>query len=208
MALGIFSTGETPYGLSYGQWTVKWWQWLLGASKESNPAIDDIGKNAAADQNDPNVWFLAGTFVGAKVPHRKCTIPWRRAILFPTINYQANFLQDPLFREQSELIEHVKSDVDDIVYNQCVLDGTSIAVYRLASDPLLFDVNIVEGIPHTVNGGDDLITSDKGGLTQAVSDGYWVFLNPLPLGEHDLHFKGACAGGRRRTEAFYHLLVQ
>ena len=84
MALQFFTPDERPYGLTYGQWTVKWWQWLLGIPKESNPAIDDTGNNASANQYDPYVWFLAGTFVGAKVPHRVCNIPAERAIFFPT----------------------------------------------------------------------------------------------------------------------------
>ena len=31
------------------------------------------------------------------------------------------------------------------------------------------------------------------GITQAVSDGYWVVLKPLPLGKHEIHFSGAIA---------------
>jgi hypothetical protein len=29
------------------------------------------------------------------------------------------------------------------------------------------------------------------GLTQAVSDGYWILLGLLPPGKHDIHFGGA-----------------
>ena len=28
------------------------------------------------------------------------------------------------------------------------------------------------------------------GTTQAVADGYWIFLKPLPIGEYSIHVKG------------------
>jgi hypothetical protein len=203
----IFGPQDKPYGMTYGQWTVRWWQWLLALPKENNPAIDDTGANAAASQDDPNVWFLAGTFPRAGVPHRLCKIPEKKAVLFPTINYEANLLQDRMFDDECKLKEHVKSDVDDIVYNHCVIDGVELPVYRIMSDPILFPISIAERIPYTVGGSDEFQINEKMCFTRAVSDGYWIFLKPLERGQHELHFAGACAAGRRRTEAFYQILV-
>jgi hypothetical protein len=31
----------------------------------------------------------------------------------------------------------------------------------------------------------------ESGPSHAVSDGYWVILEPLPLGKHDIHFKAS-----------------
>lgn len=208
MTFQFFTPDEKPYGFTYGQWTVKWWQWLLGIAKDDNPALDDTGKNTAVEQNNPNTWFLAGTFVGAKVPHRICRLPAGKAILFPTINYQANFLEDPIFPGESELKKHVYHDINDIAYNLAVLDGVNMPIYRVGSDPTLFPVRIAKGIPHGTNGNDEPILSVDDGLTNAVSDGYWVFLKPLPSGRHDLHLAGACTGGKRRTEAYYHLTIE
>jgi hypothetical protein len=205
--LPFFTPEDRPYGLTYGHWTVKWWQWFLSIPRENNPAFDDIGKNAGIAQNDYPVWFLAGTFVGAEIPHRVCSLPENKAILFPTINYEANFMQDPMFNSEEKLKKHVKGDVDDIVHNLCVVDGMEFPVYRLMSDPALFAVNIAEGIPYTVGGADNLATNEKPASTLAVSDGYWVFLKPLGLGKHELYFRGSCAGGRRKTEAFYDITV-
>ena len=204
----LFSPESKPYDLTYGQWTVKWWQWLLSKPKHTNPAIDDTGKNAAIDQNDQNVWFLAGTFVNMPIPHRRCTIPAGKAILFPVINYQANFLEDPNFTDGSELKKHVNLDIDDIVEKEAFVDGIKVPVYRVGSEPSLFPVDIAQDIPHGVNGADDGSTISIGGITEAVSDGYWVFLKPLPSGKHDLHFMGSCGGGIRRTVAYYHLTVE
>src|SRR6476659_4355633 len=58
--LTMYSVDSKPYGLSYGEWTAKWWQWLYSIQREVNPANDDTGKNCAQDQSGP-VWFLAGS---------------------------------------------------------------------------------------------------------------------------------------------------
>ena len=51
--LGVFSADSKPYGLTYGQWTAKWWQWAYSIPKEINPSYDDTGKNCAQGQSGP-----------------------------------------------------------------------------------------------------------------------------------------------------------
>jgi len=51
--------------------------------------------------------------------------------------------------------------------------------YRIQSP--LFSVTLPE----------DNIFGVTAGPTQAVSDGYWVFLSPLSPGNHEIHFRGA-----------------
>jgi hypothetical protein len=84
-----FGTDDRPYGKTYGQWTVKWWQWALSIPKPISPILDETGKNAHIGQPEKDVWFLAGTFASedsTKEPHRVITVPSGRAILFPIIN--------------------------------------------------------------------------------------------------------------------------
>ena len=37
--------GSKIYDKTYGEWTVKWWQWALGTPASSNPVIDETGRN-------------------------------------------------------------------------------------------------------------------------------------------------------------------
>ena len=53
-----FTPDSKPYGLTYGQWTVKWWNWALSIPTEINPVYDYSGKFANVSQKDPNVFFL------------------------------------------------------------------------------------------------------------------------------------------------------
>ena len=32
-----FSNGSSPYGVSYQDWMIKWWQWNMAIPKDQNP---------------------------------------------------------------------------------------------------------------------------------------------------------------------------
>jgi hypothetical protein len=194
-----YFTPETkPYGLTYGQWTVKWWQWLASIPTDTNPAADENGKNAGINQTDPHVWFLAGTF-GGKTVDRKCIAPAGRSILFPVINYEMNPIEKPELKTDSELIRHVIEDEDDIINLEAIIDGQGIPIFRVRSDPPMFSLTLP---------ADNPFNTSVGGTTRATSDGYWVFLKPLNPGEHNLYFAGSCSAGSRNVKAAYNLTVR
>lgn len=39
----IYPPDSKPFGLTYGQWSEKWWQWSLGIAMADNPAGDETG---------------------------------------------------------------------------------------------------------------------------------------------------------------------
>src|SRR5690348_12513705 len=88
----FFDTNSCPYGLTYGEWTVKWWEWFLSTPATMNPIIDESGEFADVGQPDKDVWFLAGSLASEdkNFPKRTCNVPFGRSILFPIINCEAN----------------------------------------------------------------------------------------------------------------------
>ena len=196
MAIEFFTPEEKPYGLTYGQWTVKWWQWAHASPQSVNPLLDGTGKYASINQDGP-VWFLAGTAGENKLIQRICKIPSEKAILFPIINYEMNPIEKPELKMESELITHVIEDINDIIIKTAIIDGISIPIYRIRSDPRIF--------PLTIN--DDNGFGIPGGCTNATADGYWVFLKSLPQGEHNIYFHGSCSGGIRNVTTRYTLRI-
>jgi hypothetical protein len=189
-----------PYGLSYGEWTVKWWQWLLSTPKSCNPLIDQSGENADINQPNEHVWFLAGK-LGSEdknLPLRNCNIPVGRSILFPVINCEANFIEFPELKTKEALIDHVVNDENTIVEKTCILNDMPIDVQRVKSDPEIFEVSLNNDNIYNVNGGN----------TIACADGFWVFLRPPPRGEYELSFRGSCENGRLCSGANYKLKIQ
>jgi hypothetical protein len=196
----FYTAGDRPYGLTFGQWTVKWWQWFFITPRCVNPALDQSGKFASMNQPSEHVWFLAGKIAteDKALPQRLCTVPSSRSLLFPVINCEANLIECPGL-DKDQLVEHVTADENTIRVKRCFVDDVPVYVQRVKSDPATFDLEINDDNPYGVDGG---------GTTIAAADGYWVFLKPLPPGEHFIFFQGSCENGRLNSGAEYRLRIQ
>ncbi len=177
--IGIFLADSKPYGLTYGEWTARWWQWAYSIPKNINPAYDDTGKNCAQKQDGP-VWFLAGTF--GHYVNRICDIPDGKTILLPILNSECSFAEFPKLNTMSELRTCAKTIQDQVIALNASIDGTplrNLEKYRVQSPPFNFTLsqNNILGMPTNIT-------------TQAIADGNWVFLKPLSPGFHKIMFKG------------------
>jgi hypothetical protein len=180
----VFSPDSNPYGLSYAEWIAKWWQWVLSIPADSNPVNDTTGANCALNQEGP-VWFLAGTLGG--VVDRACTIPADKAILMPILNHGGTLADSPGIRSEQELVSYTTKEMDidinlDVTVDSVKLSG--LQRYRVKSpifNVVLPEKNLFGGIP---------------GPTRGASDGYWLFLEPLPKGRHKIHSFGSCLAGK------------
>jgi len=191
-----FSTDDQPFGITFGQWTVRWWKWLLSFPKTISPAADENGGNSCLNQQGP-VWFLAGTFGESIIPYRKCVIPHDKCILFPVINYEVNLLEKPELTTDSELVINAVQDENDIVNLIAKVDEQKLPACRVQSDPKLFFVDLPPenclDLPST--------------RVKIASDGYWIFLKPLFEGLHKIFFHASCSGGIRTCTTFYELTI-
>jgi len=191
-----FTPEDKPYGLSYGEWTTKWWEWALSVPIPVNPVLDNTGQYADKNQHDP-VWFLAGTIGDEnKVAHRTCIIPKQKAVLFPVINYIRT--SEFRFKTDIELANHVQKDIDDIVINEAIVDGQEVPIFRIKSEPHIFNLIVREENKFDI----------PVGTTRASADGYWVFIKSLSIGQHKVYFHGSCSGGIRNASAQYQILTK
>jgi hypothetical protein len=166
--IAVFEANSTPFGLTYGEWTAKWWQWAYSIPKDIHPAYDDSGKYCTVNQNGP-VWFFPGTY--GKPVIRECTIPSGKAILFPILNSECSVAEFPNLKTIQELRLCAKAFQDQVTQLQAIVDGIAISdleKYRIQSLPFNFTLpaNNILGLPANTS-------------TQAVADGNWVFLKPL-----------------------------
>ena len=197
---GVYSVDEKPNGLTYGNWTAKWWQWFVSIPQDVNPAGDFTGKYCGQNQDGP-VWFLTGTFGGAA--ERTCKIPAGKAILFPVLTTECSYLESPELKTESELLTCAKQGQDAGSKTMAAaVNGTqlkNLENYRVQSH--LFDLTFPE----------NNVFSVAPGKTKAVSDGFWVFLEPLPSGNHDIDHSGSVLDptgvNSYNSQAKYHLIV-
>lgn len=177
----VYPINSKPFGLTYGEWSAKWWQWGLSIPTKDSPIVDETGTKCAVGQNNSNVWFLSGH--GGGEVSRACSIPAGKAIFFPVINVECDYTS-PNLKTESDLRKCATDDQNKVSNLRATVDGVAIPdleKYRAQSP--LFNMTVpkdnVMGIPP--------------GTTQAVSDGFWVFLKPLSPGKHEIHFTGSLA---------------
>jgi hypothetical protein len=198
---GVFSVNDKPYGLSYAEWTAKWWKWALEIPSNLNPITDKTGANCAQNQSGP-VWFLTGSN-GANLI-RNCVIPSGKALLFGPFNSECSTAEDSTLKTEAQLRScAINQDVGGLA--QATVDGValrSLDSYKVQSP--LFSFTYPK----------DNIFGAPPGPTQGVSDGVWVFLKPLPPGNHTIHQRGIVLANPTTgstsfaSEATYNLVVK
>jgi hypothetical protein len=169
----------SPFGKSWEDWAILWWQWCSAQSDDTNPAADTTGINCHRNQRESSVWFLAGTFGGSAVRH--CNVPKGRSFLFPIITDRISYAEHGYLKSEEELYDYAKADLDSARIYEAYVDGVKLKYlesYRVRTGLFKFTA------PAGQFGN---VAEDR---FQGISDGYWVFLRPLPEGEHTIFFFG------------------
>lgn len=181
------------------------WQWVFNFPSAGNPILEDGNVDCSAGQSG-EVWYLAGSF-GSKA-ERTCTIKKGKAVFFPLLNGLYWTPLDPAIPEDCTDVlscrTGVSQSIDKITGWSCTVDNVPCVwfaqVVRAQSNARRF--NIPPGSVATDFG------YAPGVRKISISDGYWVMLDPLPLGEHTIHFTSASAAFPDfALDVTYHLTV-
>jgi hypothetical protein len=179
---GVFPADSSPYGLGYAEWSAEWWQWNMEHPLAGHPSLDDPLFNVASGQQG-KVWFLATPVdFGTATPTprtRNITIAPGKALFVGTLTGEMSSLEGAATEQAQRDIANLQAD--QIVGLTCTLDGQSVdlANYRFESPQLSFTAP------------DPWIFSPApGGAGTAVGDGYYLFLKPMSVGRHVLHYTG------------------
>jgi hypothetical protein len=201
----VLPPGSNPFGQSYADWSVRWWQWAYGLPVTGHPLFDETGIDCGAGQSGP-VWFLGGVFnVSGTVVRDLCTVPAGKALFFPIVNVEWDDFCPPDVLTPDQQRAAAKAYMDAAVDLHCEIDGRavqSLTSYRVVGPSFGIDTpddNIWQffGCP-----------TPAGHYAPLFPDGYFVMLAPLAPGAHTLHFKGTIGPPVNFTpEATYHLTV-
>jgi len=169
-------------GTSYSQWAAAWWKWSQEmpltnlAGVPIHPFLLDAEFDVAAFQKN-DVWFLAAPF--GKV-ERRCQIPYGKSLFFPIFCAEfSNIEEDCYATTSAEQAEGARQVADQATNLFCEINGEPVANlcnYRAPSPQIGISVP------------SPWIQGQTGGIGTSSGDGYFIFLAPLPPGEHTLHF--------------------
>ena len=174
----VVAPGSTVEGKSISEWTVDWWTWAWTEYMD-NVIEDPTGDLQHLNQSGP-IYHIAGTFGGTET--REFTVPHDKHLLIPLVN--TGWGED--WNGITGVVDLVAGDIDlasSVFFSlngESLEEATILANHReptgLTTISIPFDnhVFLEEVVDHPF-----------------ASDGYWVMLEPLPVGEHALHFGGS-----------------
>jgi hypothetical protein len=183
LSVSILPIKSKPFGLSYGEWSAKWWQWVHSIPAEGNPITDTTGKDCARGQNGP-VWLLVGTYGGPV--ERTCTIPPGKAIFIPIANIPCS-PANPEFeslrgKPESVMRQECKKFQDSIDFLEVTVDGVKLPNLKsFRSQSPLFNLTMPE----------NNVLGVAPGTYLTVGDGNYQILKPLAPGKHEISWVGA-----------------
>ena len=195
--LDIFPINSKPLGLSYAEWSIKWWQWITSIPIEQNPAYDQNGEFVNVNQNIRNVTFLCQTIEGAKcTPIRTNTIHKGGLFFMPIINWIS--IEGIDGYNDIDLITMAKNKMDVIEKLELKINGL---------------MNNYELIRNRVNSTFFIIDLPKNnifnlevGKRRCISDGYWVFFQYYS-DALNLYTNSSCSSGVTQISVEYNLKV-
>ena len=197
---------QKAFEMTYGEWTARWWQFVFGLPQVDNPLDDATGARCGKGQWGP-VIFLVGTTGGDPVV-RTCTIPGKKGLLIPIINFGASVPED------GETIEDVAALLDwavpyiDVNTLSLTIDGIpvkNLGDYRFRSPVFTFTGSTPNVFSEIGCGWG--ANCYEGYHEQALAEGYWVLLNPLPAGSHTIHLYGEIPEWGFVVDVTYNLTV-
>jgi hypothetical protein len=198
-----------PNGHQYEVLAAQWWQWALKFGTDL-PFFNTGGAVDLSAGQSGNVWFLAGANYGLTEP-RTGEIPTGTSLFFPVANLLNDYPCPPEFgfepnpgetleaflqRTGNEFLDYYLPDPSEL---SVTVDGvvlTGLPNYRVTSSLFQFQADPALGAFF-----DPCINGD---VQDAVTVGYWLWLPPLPPGEHTIHFE---AGGLFGQDVTYVITV-
>ena len=172
---GVYAKDSAPYGIPYKEWVGKWWNWTYGIPKDEHPRDDFTPEKCAAHQGGP-VWFLPDQLGGKE--ERTCNVPEGKAILIPLLTGECGY-DDPAIKNDEDL-------------RRCGMAGNEYGVIEATVDGVkLKDLESYRSQSGFYNSTqvENNIYDYPAGTYRAFADGYFVFLEPLPVGKHDVNLK-------------------
>ena len=215
---------SNEFGNTYGEWSARWWQWLLSVPEDKNPNLDNTGANCAEAQTG-QVWFWN---FGDHAYTRSCTIPAGKDLLITplagvfgelgpvgTPDGPSDCPGGPNACDVQRIRALAAANVDNPQLLEVSVDDVrvqNVAQYRVTSP--VFSAFLCHQVVDFTNPKPPPCVSDgaiadipQGMHGPLVSDGYFVLLNPLSPGTHTIHLKGV-ASRSATIEVTYHLKVK
>jgi hypothetical protein len=168
------------FGHTTTDWIIQWFHWIMPFPPNDSPTLDQTGNLTMKYQPNNLVYMLPGEH-SAVASNRNITIPPNKPIMMPVLWFingtYSSVVDDSFVRKANEFFAR---EVPTKLFAS--LDGKQLPITNVTTP--VFRLNI----PKQTAFGEE---EEHGGDAWLISRGYWVFLDPLPPGNHTLTYLGA-----------------
>ena len=199
----LFSIDETPFGKSYDDWISEYWNWLISLSTDESTSKP----GGCLMHESGSMVMLSGPNGGLTGTHdQACEISSKQGIMIPVwIAWCDNGSDKERIKNPSVDLDKKLTECAREVYNlgnigvEVSVDGVPVSKLDVRmsqiSGSLDYKINALQNVSEIYTKGFNLtIPSDSNmpnlvpGEWRAGSHGWWVFLEPLPPGEHTVSY--------------------
>jgi hypothetical protein len=169
----FFTPSSNPYGKSYEEWARNWWQWHISLPSSVNPKNVSV-TSCPVLNNNSQVSFIDHRLTGNY--EFICNIPANKAVLTTILSGESDI--DEVGNDKKAMLESAKEG-GDLSTTAVTLDNVSLKGYDNRITSKFFNITIPK----------DNVYGANEGTFPSVVDGYFLFLKPLPKGEHNVNIK-------------------
>lgn len=180
-SVNILPPGGNPYGLPYAKQIENFWKWAYAIPAKDNPLNDPTGEKCANGQSNTNssVFYLAMNNGGKS--ERTCMVPAGKGLLIPVMQVAISDKETPNATPE-DLKLAAKTDQDSVTSLYLKIGDKEynfddLRKYRMNTD--IFEVDYADNGPFGVI---------EGGPSKVAADGYYIMTDPLPKGNHTIHY--------------------
>jgi len=193
----VLPPSSLPYGLSYQEWSAKWWQFYYSQSADHLPTL---GSPNICEGPASRVVFLGGEPASTTTTNR-VTLLKGTPLFFAILGIQTDNTACPTNAFTTNSADVLTSEAIEgwdgaATVATCTIDGTAIpgldsptnTIYNIVSPPFSYTTAEKNNVVAVATGDPCL----PGGLTvyPAVADGVYLMLAPLAPGKHTIHYVG------------------
>ncbi len=192
----VIPPSALPYGLSYEEWSAKWWQFYYS---QSTNHMNKIGSPDICEGPASRVRFLGGAPATTTETNHVTLFP-DTPLFFAILGIEADNTACPITDFGTNSAETLAAGAVGAFgvasETTCTIDGVAVpglenptnTIYDIVSAPFSFTTAKDDNIVAVAEGEPCL----PGELTvyPAVADGVYLMLSPFPPGKHTIHFVG------------------
>lgn len=174
---GVLPPNSRVQGMTYGEWSAEWWQYVFSLPMDQNPLVGATGTECAFELNGN----VAVVVVDPLSPEPiECEVPAGTTLFLDILSAECSTLEEPPFYGGNE--EELRACAQAFILHdlEATIDGVAIQnIEAYIHTSPLFEFTLP---------ADNILEVEAGLTAQSVSYGAHLMLAPLTPGEHTIQF--------------------